>query len=364
MKISKIISALEQKAPPSLQESYDNAGLIVGNSDMDIKKAIVTVDVTEEVLDEAIALKANLIIAHHPIIFSGLKQLNGKSYVERVVIKAIKNDIAIYAIHTNLDNISNGTNLFLANLLELKNIKALQPLSGQLLKLIVFCPVSHAKNVREAIFSAGGGVIGKYDNCSFNVEGQGSFRGNEEANPFVGEVGKIHIEDEIRIETIMPKHIKGQVINALLSAHPYEEVAYDIYKLENKSLQYGTGIIGTLKEEINTELFLELLKKHTNAQCIRHTKIVKPKVKKIALCGGSGAFLIKNALQQKADIYITGDIKYHEFFDADGKIVVADVGHYETEQFTKEILCEFVKEKFPTFAVQKSEIVTNPINYL
>jgi len=364
MKISKIISALEQKAPPSLQETYDNAGLIVGNPNTEIKKALITVDATEEVVDEAITIGAGLIIAHHPIIFAGLKKLNGANYVERTVIKAIKHDIAIYAIHTNLDNIIAGTNSYLANLLGLKNLKVLHPMGEQLLKLVVFCPITHSDKVRDALFSTGAGVIGKYDLCSFNTHGKGSFRAGNEAKPFVGKKGEIHLEEEVRIETILPRHIKGQVLSAMLEAHPYEEVAYDIYGLENKTTLYGAGIIGEFDEELEAKEFLYKLKQITAAQGIRYTNIIKPKVKKIAICGGSGAFLIRKAIQQKADVYITGDVKYHEFFDADKKIIIADIGHYESEQFTKEILYEFVKEKFPTFAVQKSDSVTNPINYL
>jgi len=364
MKISKIISALEHKAPLSLQESYDNAGLIVGNHKAEVNKAIICVDVTEGVINEAIEAHAELIIAHHPIVFSGIKKLNGNNYVERIVIKAIKNDIAIYAIHTNLDNKLDGTNLYLANLMGLKNIKVLQPMRNQLLKLVVFCPISYADKVRDAMFSAGAGVIGNYDNCSFNAVGKGSFRAGNETNPFVGKKGETHLEEEIRIETILPFFLKGEVLSAMNDTHPYEEVAYDLYELQNKSSRIGAGIIGDLQEETEAKSFLKKLKKYTNAQCIRHTKTGKSKIKKIALCGGSGAFLIKRAIQEKADVYITGDVKYHEFFDADEKIIIADIGHYESEQFTKEILYDYLKEKFPTFAVQKSEIVTNPVNYL
>jgi len=364
MKISKIINYLEQKAPLSLQESYDNSGLIVGNRNAEVTKALITVDATEAVVDEAISVGANLIIAHHPIVFSGLKRLNGSNYVERTVIKAIKNDIAIYAIHTNFDNIIDGTNRHLAILLGMKNLKVLQPLKNQLLKLVVFCPVAYAGKLRESIFSAGAGVIGKYDECSFNTTGEGSFRAGDEANPFVGEKGESHFEQEVRIETILPRHLKGQVLAAMHAAHPYEEVAFDIYNLENKTNYYGAGVIGELKEEMDTGDFLKTVKQKTGAQCIRHTDFIKSKVKKVALCGGSGAFLIRQAISQKADVYITGDVKYHEFFDADKKIVIADIGHYESEQFTKEILYELVKEKFPTFAVQKSGMVTNPVNYL
>ncbi len=363
MKIKEIVKALDEFAPLSLQESYDNAGLIVGAYDDDVSKALISFDVTEEVVDEALREGAGMIISHHPVIFGGLKKLNGSNYVERVVIKAIKNNIALYAAHTNLDNLPKGTNRPLALKLGLKNLKVLEPQGKSLLKLVVFVPESHADKVRTAIFDAGAGVIGNYDRCSFNAHGQGSFRAGENTNPFVGEQGSQHFEDEVRIETILPAYLKGKVISAMLAAHPYEEVAYDIYMLENKTYISGAGLIGSLEKETEALDFLRKLKEITGG-CIRYTPLVKNKVKKIALCGGSGAFLIKKAKAAGADVYITGDVKYHEFFDAEDKMIIADIGHYESEQFTKDILYEFIKEKFPTFAVQKSGIVTNPVNYL
>lgn len=364
LQLSEIISELEKLANPALQESYDNSGLIIGNQAMKTSKAIVTLDVTEEVIDEAIREKANFIIAHHPIVFGGIKRLTGNNYVERCVIKAIKNDIAIYAIHTNLDNVLIGTNSILAQKLGLKNTKSISPVKENLRKLVVFCPKNHADKVRSAIFEAGAGFIGNYDCCSFNIEGKGSFRAMENANPFVGEIGKIHLEEEVRIETIYPVFIENQIVSAMLKAHPYEEVAYDIYKLENTSDAMGAGIIGDLEVETDELEFLKNLKEITKTGCIKHTDLRGKKIKKVAICGGSGAFLIKKARQLKADIYITGDIKYHEFFDAESKMIIADIGHYESEFFIKELLISYIKEKFPTFAVQNSEIRTNPINYL
>lgn len=364
IQISEIIQHLEKLANPALQESYDNSGLIIGNSGLKTSKAIVTLDVTEEVLDEAIREKANLIIAHHPIVFGGIKRLNGNNYVERCVIKAIKNDIAIYAIHTNLDNILIGTNSVLAQKLGLKNLKTLSPLKENLRKLVVFCPKNHVDEIRVAIFEAGAGHIGNYDCCSFNIEGNGSFRAQENTNPFVGEIGKIHIEEEIRIETIYPAFIENQIVSAMLKVHPYEEVAYDIYKLENTSNTMGAGIIGELEIESDELDFLKKLKEITKTGCVKHTNLRNKKIKKVAICGGSGAFLIKKAKQANADIYITGDIKYHEFFDADNQLIIADVGHYESEFFIKELLISYITEKFPTFALQISEKNTNPVNYL
>lgn len=364
MQLQKLISELELLAPLSYQESYDNAGLIVGNSSMDITKALICFDVTEEVIEEAKSIGANLIISHHPIIFNGIKKLNGKNYVERIVIAAIKADIALYAMHTNLDNVILGTNRILANKLGLKNLQVLAPLKGHFRKLVNFCPVKHVERVRNAIFDAGAGHIGKYDQCSFNVKGQGSFRAGEDTKPFVGEQNKIHFEEEVRIETIFPDYLEHKVISALKNAHPYEEVAFDIFKLENASLDIGAGIIGDLEEPESEMEFLHKLRKHTNAEGIRYTKLRNKSVKKIALCGGSGAFLIHKAKSAGADLYITGDVKYHEFFDADGQIIIADIGHYESEQFTKELLISYIKKKIPTFAVQISVSNTNPINYL
>ena len=364
MRLQKLISELEQLAPSSYQESYDNAGLIVGKPSLEITKALICFDVTEEVLKEATNVGANLIISHHPIIFGGLKKLNGKNYVERIVISAIKSDIALYAMHTNLDNVILGTNRILAEKLGLKDIQVLAPLKGRFRKLVTYCPVDLAEKVRNAIFEVGAGHIGKYDQCSFNTKGQGSFRAAKDAKPFVGEVNQIHFEEEMRIETVFPDYLERKIINALKKAHPYEEVAYDVFSLENESAELGAGIIGDLEVEKKEMEFLNKLKDITQANGVRYTKLRNKAIKRVALCGGSGAFLINKAKSARADVYITGDVKYHEFFDADGQIVVADVGHYESEQFTKELLISYIKEKFPTFAVQISDSNTNPINYL
>ena len=364
MKIKQLIQQLELLAPRSYQESYDNAGLIVGHVNREIKKALVCFDVTEAVLEEAKVQKADIIISHHPIIFKGLKKLNGNDYVERIVIQAIKNDIALYAMHTNLDNVLAGTNSILADKLGLNNRRVIDPLKGRLRKLVTFCPIQQTEQVRQAIFDAGAGRVGNYDQCSFNAAGEGSFRAGEAAQPFVGNIGEVHKEEEIRIETIFPDYLESQVIQALIKAHPYEEVAYDVYQLENRLTNLGAGIIGELEKQEDEQLFLTRLKATVGAECIRHTNLLNKPIQKVAICGGSGAFLINKAKSLQADVYITGDVKYHEFFDADDEILIADVGHYESEQFTKELLISYIKEKFPTFAVQISEKNTNPINYL
>ena len=364
MRIRDIVSSIEQIAPMSYQESYDNSGLIVGDYSQEVSGVVICLDVIESVVEEAIQLGANMIIAHHPIVFKGLKRFNGNNYVERTVMLAIKNDIAIYAAHTNIDSVRGGVSEKICDLIGLKNKKILSPVSEDLKKLVTFVPVDHADKVREALFIAGAGNIGNYDACSYTTEGIGTFRGGEDAKPFVGEKGEVHQEIEVRFETIFPKHLKGKIIGALLDHHPYEEVAYDIYALENNNSQAGLGMIGELETPENSVDFLKRIKEIFRSGCVRHTEIVKKEVKKVAVCGGSGSFLLHKAMSAKADIFVTGDFKYHEFFDAEGKLIIADIGHYESEQFTRDIFYEIVTKKFPNFAVHISEINSNPINYL
>lgn len=364
MLLRKLTHYLEQIAPSSLQESYDNSGLLIGDFDKEVHKALITLDVTDEILNEAIYKQCDMVIAHHPLIFSALKRFNGKTYTDRLVAQAIKNDIAVYAIHTNLDNVDVGVNAMLARKIGLKNTRILAPKGDQLRKLITFCPVDHAEKVRKAMFTAGAGSIGEYDSCSFNQEGLGSFRAGEQADPFVGEINELHYEKEFKIETIYPVYLEREVISAMIDAHPYEEVAYDIFLLKNKYFRIGSGMIGEL-ENIEDELaFLKRIKKVLGSGTIRHSRFLNRDIKKVALCGGSGSFLIDDAKAAGAHIFVTGDVKYHQFFDADGKIVIADVGHYESEQFTKELLHQLVVEKFSKFAVLISETDTNAVNYL
>lgn len=364
MKLSDLIQQLETFAHPSLQESYDNAGLIVGNADTEISKAIICLDAVESVVDEAIAEKANLIIAHHPIIFSGLKKLNGKNYVEKVIIKAIQHNIAIYAIHTNLDNVLQGVNQKIAEKLGLKNCEILLPKKNLLKKLVTFVPVESAEKVRNALFEAGAGNISNYDECSFNLIGKGTFRGNENTNPTIGKKGNREEVEEIRMELIFNSFEENKILKALFSHHPYEEVAYDIYALENSHQQIGAGLIGELETETDELSFLQNTKKSLQTNCIRHSHFIHKEIKKVAVCGGSGSFLLPKAIQAGADAFVTGDFKYHEFFDADGKILIADVGHYESEQFTIDLLYEYLSKKNHTFALLKTKINTNSVNYL
>lgn len=364
MKLKEITSYLESLAPLSYQESYDNAGVICGSEEMEITAALICLDSTEDVIDEAIATGCNLVIAHHPIVFSGLKKFNGKNYVERVIMKAIKNDIAIYAAHTNLDNVYNGVNSKICEKLGLQNCKLLSPQKNTLKRLITFCPEKNAEDLRSALFDAGAGHIGNYSECSFNSYGTGTFKAKDGANPYIGEIGKRFEGEEIRIEVIYPVYLESKVVKALLKAHPYEEVAYDLLSLSNSSQQIGAGMIGELAGELPELEFLNKLKTSLNAKMIRYTALRDKKVKKIAVCGGSGSFLLNAAIANQADVFVTADFKYHQFFDAEGKVVIADIGHYESEQFTMELFYEILKKKFSTFALQLTKINTNPIKYL
>lgn len=361
--LQEIINSIEIFAPLSLQEDYDNAGLLVGNRETEIRKAIVSLDCIEKVVDEAIANEANLIICHHPILFKGIRSLTGANYIEKVIIKAIKNDIAIYAAHTNLDNVKQGVNSKIAQKLGLENISVLKPKSNTLNLLYVYVPKSHADKVRDALFAAGAGNLGNYSHCSFNISGEGTFWAQEGAKPFVGDKENIHTEDEVKIEVIFTKSLKYNILSNLFESHPYEEIAYGILELSNSNQLIGAGMIGELSKEMTHNEFLKLLKMKMQTQMIRYTTASQKYIKKIAMCGGAGSFLLNEAKSRGADAFITGDFKYHEFFDAENEIMICDIGHYESEQFTSEIFIDLLSEKFPNFAVQISNVNTNPVHY-
>lgn len=363
MKISAVIQLLESVAPLSLQEDYDNAGLIAGLPDWECTGILCALDSIETVLDEAIQRHCNLVVVHHPIIFRGLKKINGKNYVERTIIKAIKNDIAIYAIHTNLDNLLEGVNGRMAKQLGLINARVLQSKPAVLKKLFTFVPVGHTEAVKQALFDAGGGYIGQYSECSFAVKGSGTFKAGEGTHPFVGSQGTRHTEEENKLEVIFPAWLESRLVRALLSAHPYEEVAYDIVSLDNHHPRVGSGLIGELPEPMKEQDFLRLVKERFGLKVLRHTALDNRFIQKVACCGGAGSFLITNSLAAGADAFLTADLKYHEFFDADGRLLLCDLGHYESEQFTINLLIELLQEKFPTFAVLKSDNNTNPVYY-
>ncbi len=364
MKVKEVTRFLEQRFPLGSQASFDNCGLLVGNFDDEIQKILVCLDCTEEVLEEALEVGANLIVAHHPIIFKGLKSLTGKNYVERIVLKAIKNDLNIYAIHTNLDHAIQGVNAEIAQRMGLNNIQILEPNPGTLKKLVVFVPQDHVSIVERALFQAGAGKLGNYEECAFETEGIGSFKPMEGANPFEGKIGNRSKTPEFRLEVLVSVHRLSAVIHAMKQAHPYEEVAFDVFALENKDEEEGSGMIGELTQPMDAMTFLAQVKQQFHCGCIRYTELPDHPIQRVALCGGAGSFLIGQALRQKADIYLTGDLKYHEFFDADKQMILADIGHYESEQFTINLLTGILTENFTKFAVLNTKVNTNPINYL
>ncbi|MEJ7767875.1 MAG: Nif3-like dinuclear metal center hexameric protein [Chitinophagaceae bacterium] len=363
MIISDITNFLEKIAPLPYQESYDNCGLLTGNASWNCTGVLVCLDATEAVINEAIHKKCNLVISHHPLVFKGLKKLSGNSFVEQAIITAIKHDIAVYAIHTNLDNVLNGVNGKIADTLSLINRSVLLPREGTLKKLFTFVPVDKAEMVRNAIFSSGGGHISNYSECSFSVEGLGTFKPGLNTNPFIGKKGDRHQEKEIKIEVIFPAFLERTIIQGMMAAHPYEEVAYDIMSLENQHMSVGAGLVGELLHPMEERDFLSLLKKCFNLRIIRHSALRDRPVKTVALCGGAGGFLAGNALARKVDFFITADLKYHEFFEANGAMVVADIGHFESEQYTVQLIHELLMVNFSSFALLKTEVDTNPVNY-
>ena len=364
MKVKNITSVLEHFAPLSYQENYDNCGLLVGSPEDEVTGVLISLDCIEEIIDEAIATNCNMVVSHHPIVFSGLKKFNGKNYIERTIIKAIKNNIILYALHTNLDNVNNGVSFKMAEKMGLKNCKILAPKAGLLSKIITYCPLDKATEVRDAMFSAGAGTIGSYDACSFSSQGVGTYRAKAGANPYLGTVGELHQENELKIEVIVLSNAVNNVVKKMIETHPYEEVAYDVLALSNNNTTVGSGVIGELVTEEDELEFLKRTKIALNTACVRHTKLLNKKIKKVALCGGSGSFLLNKAIAVKADVFITGDFKYHQFFDAEDNIIIADVGHYESEQYTSELIYEILNEKIPNFAVRLTAKNTNPLNYL
>ncbi|MEO8932978.1 MAG: Nif3-like dinuclear metal center hexameric protein, partial [Xanthomarina sp.] len=304
-----------------------------------------------------------LIVSFHPIIFKGLKKLTGKTYVERVVIKALKNDIAIYSMHTALDNSNLGVNNMICDKLSLTNRKILIPQAQTIKKLVTFAPKNEAEKLRNALFEAGAGSIGNYTHCSFNTEGLGTFKGNENSRPTIGEKGKTHLELETQISVTFPKHLESKILKALFKTHSYEEVAYEITTLENNNQQIGMGMIGELENEMSELDFFKLLKTKMKTENIRHSKLLQKNIKKVAVLGGSGSFAIGAAKAAQADIFITADLKYHDFFTAENQLVIADIGHYESEQFTKNLLVAYLTKKITNFAIVLSKTNTNPVKY-
>ena len=364
MIIQDVINALEELAPLAYAEDFDNVGLLVGNKNNHLTGVLVTLDTLESIVDEAIAKNCNLIVSFHPIIFKGLKKINGANYVERVVLKAIKNDISIFAIHTALDNSLQGVNAIICDTLGIRNNKILLPQRGTIKKLTTYVPQKEADALRLALFKSGAGTIGNYADCSFNADGIGTFKGNETSNPKFGERGEYRQEQETQISITFQKHLERHILNALFKNHPYEEVAYEVTTLDNYNQHIGLGMVGELEKEMETEEFLQFVKKKMSVSCVKHSKITKNKVKKIAVLGGSGSFAISAAKSAQADVFITADLKYHDFFAAEDQVILADIGHYESEQFTKNFLAEYLSKKITNFAIVLSTINTNPVKYL
>lgn len=364
MIVQDVINHLEELAPLAYAEDFDNVGLLVGNKNQKLTGVLVTLDTLEVVIDEAIEANCNLIVSFHPIIFKGLKKLTGKNYVERVVMKAIKHDIAIFSIHTALDNALQGVNDMICNQLELTNKRILIPQSETIKKLTTYVPKNEAEQLRTALFNIGAGSIGNYSNCSFNVEGIGTYKGNEASNPTKGLRGSTHTEAETKITVTFAKHIETQVLQTLFKTHSYEEVAYEITTIENKNQNIGMGMIGEFVEPMEETHFLNHLKTKMNTECIRHSVLLNKKIKKVAVLGGSGSFAIQAAKANGADAFVTSDLKYHDFFTAENNILLADIGHYESEQFTKNLLVAYLTKKITNFAIILSKKNTNPVKYL
>lgn len=363
MKIKQFIQKLESFFPREYQERFDNTGLLTGDDNKELIKILLTLDTTEKIIDEAIEKEANFVLSFHPIIFQPLKKITGKTYVEKVLLKAIKNDIAIYSIHTVLDNHINGVNKKICDKLNLINTKILIPKKNILKKISVYVPKKYSENLIAALFESGAGSIGNYENCSFNYDGIGTFKGNESSNPFIGNKKEIHHENESCINITFPIHLENLVLETLRNNHPYEEIAYEIVTLDNSYQNYGMGMVGILESHISEELFLEKIKGIFNVKVIKHSNFINKNIKKIGVLGGSGSFAIEDAIKEKCDVFLSADFKYHDFFKADNKILLADIGHWESEQFTNEILFSKIKEIFPNLAVCFSSINTNPINY-
>lgn len=364
MKARDIISTIEELAAVQLQESFDNSGLLIGSGEEEVTGVLICLDVTMPVIDEAIEKGFNMIVSHHPMIFNAIKRINMSNVKDEMIVKAIKNDIVIYAAHTNIDSSMPGVSSVLGKALGLTNISILHPKSDFLCKILVYVPNNHADIVRKAIFNSGGGCIGNYDSCSFNSEGVGTFRGNSESNPFVGRKNELHQEPETRIEFMIPRYMQNKVLRAITEAHPYEEPAFDIIPLNNKLMNKGLGVVGDLIEPMSEIEFLDMVKATINLKALRHSKIRGRMIKRVALCGGSGSSFIRDAITANADIYLTAELKHNEFLDYQDNIVIADIGHYESECLIKNLIRDILLKKNSNFAIRISEAEDNPVFYI
>ena len=364
MKIKEILSVLEEMAPLAYAEDFDNVGLLVGDQNTEATGVLVCHDALENVIDEAITKKCNLVVCFHPILFSGLKKITGKNYVERSIIKAIKNDIAIYAVHTALDNHQNGVNKIFCDALGLKNSKILIPKQNFIRKLVTYTIPENVEKVRNALFDAGAGQIGNYEDCSFNSKGIGTYMGNENSDPQLGERFEFVETAEIKIEVTFEKHLESKILKALFTNHAYEEVAYEIYELQNSHQNIGLGMIGEFEAPMDEKEFLTAVKEKMKAEGIRHSTFTGKPIKKVAVLGGSGSYAIKNAIMAGADAFLTADLKYHQFYEAENQLLLADIGHFESERYTKNYIVDYLRKKILNFAIILSEENTNPVKYL
>ncbi len=364
MIVQEVTDILEELAPLAQAEDFDNVGLLVGKPKDKVNGILVTLDTLENVLDEAIAHDCNMIVSFHPIIFNGLKRITGANYVERTVLKAIKHNISIYSMHTALDNSPHGVNAKICEVLGLTNTEILIPKKGNIKKLTTYVPKTSAERLKGALFLAGAGNIGNYSDCSFTVDGTGSYRGGKGSNPTIGERGQLELAEETQINVTFSSYKERAILQALFQNHPYEEVAYEIFTLDNQNQNIGMGMVGNLQKEMDETDFLSYLKSKMNVSTVRHSALLGKSVHKVAVLGGSGAFAISAAIQSGADVFVTSDVKYHQFFEAENKVVIADIGHYESEQFTKNLLADYLTKKIPNFAIRLSESNTNPIKYL
>jgi dinuclear metal center YbgI/SA1388 family protein len=368
MVIDKLIKNIEEWAPPGVARDRDNVGLLVGSGDNEIKNVFLCLELNEQALKEAVRKNCNFIFTHHPLIFNPIKKLNfHKDSKAALIEKLIKNNITLYSAHTNLDHSTEGVSFSLAGILKLQNIKLLSRLESNQFKLVTFVPEKNIDEISQAVFNAGGGVIGEYSGCSFRLNGEGTFKGSAKSNPVIGNKNVAEKVNETRLEFVVGSWNLSKAINALLKVHPYEEPAYDVYPLKNAAVNYGEGAIGTLKKEMSADEFIKFTCKCLNAQGVRYTNGKKKKIYTVAVCGGAGYDQIENAISAGADAFITADLKYHTFQDAENKILLIDAGHYETEVPS----LTTVKEKFEEFFAASKEKIkvnlfsgsTNPVKF-
>ncbi len=367
MTIADIEQIIEGWAPQWTAWERDNVGLQVGDRARSVSRVLVALDVTEQIVEEAREKRAELIVSHHPLLFRPPSSITASNDIGRLVLMLVESRIAVYSAHTNLDFTKQGVSFALAETLGLKKIRFLSPLKGMQSKIVVFVPADHADRVAEGMSSAGAGVIGEYSSCSFRLSGAGTFRGSPNSHPVVGKAGRPETVEEMRLEMIAPRARVSAIVAAMKEAHPYEEVAYDVYPLDNESTNYGMGAIGELEAAQTLKTFLEHSKRALKAEALRFTGDLHRKIRHVAVCGGSGSDLLPTALSAKADVFVTADVRYHTFHAA-GDLALVDAGHWETEQVILEPLADRLrraaKQKKQRLEVLVTQYSTNPTHYL